>query len=189
MVTAIIVTWKRQENVPLIIEDLLKYSFISEIIIRDNSKCKNIKCYGRFTPKTKNKIIYTQDDDCIVHNIEGIYNKFMEDSSKLAYSGIEGYEDKIETFGDKQLALLGWGAMFKKEWVSVLDKYIKIYGKDECFYSETDRIFTLLLNKHHNFVSGGVTHLKGKDDDNAMCNQPDHITLKNLAIERCLKIK
>lgn len=188
MVTAVLITWKRQENVPLIIADLLRYPFISEIIIRDNSKCKNIKTYGRYTAKTRNNIVYTQDDDCIVHNIEGIYTKFMEDKTKLAYSGIEGYEEKIETYGKKQLGMMGWGAMFDKDMLCVLNQYIDIYGKDECFYRETDRIFTLLLNKHHNFVPGGITHLKGKDDENALCNQSDHISFKNLAIERCLKI-
>lgn len=191
MVTAIIVTWKRQENIPQIVQNLLGYPFISEIIIRDNSKCKNIKCYARYTSakRAKNNIIYSQDDDCIVHNIQGIYDKFMEDSSKLAYSGIDGYENKIKTYGNKQLALMGWGSMFSKDWIEVLDRYIKIHGKDECFYREADRIFTLLLNQHHNFISGGITHLKGKDDKDAMCQQSDHITSTNLAIERCLKIK
>lgn len=193
MITAVIITWKRQENIPLIITDLLRYPFISEIIIRDNSKCKNIKCYARFTmaKKAKNDIIYTQDDDCIVHNIQGIYDKFIEDNTRVSYSGIEGYEEKIKdnTFGDQQVALLGWGSMFHKSWISVLDRYIEFYGKDDCFIREADRIFTMLLNKHHNFVPGGVTHLKGKNDKNALCQQSDHITLKNLAIERCIKIR
>lgn len=191
MITAVLLTWKRQDNIPLIIADLLRYPFISEIIIRDNSKCKNIKCYARYTTakKAKNDIIYTQDDDCIVHNIQGIYDKFMEDPTKIAYSGIEGYENKIETYGEQQLALLGWGSMFHKSWISVLDRYIEFYGKDDCLFREADRIFTLLQNKHHNFVPGGITHLKGKDDLDALCQQSDHITSKKLAIERCLKIK
>jgi len=190
-VSAVIITWKRQYNIPKIVENLLKYPFISEIIIVDHSKCENLKAgYGRFTNslRAKNDIIYTQDDDCIVHNIQGIYNKFMEDSSKLAYSGIEGYEKKIETFGKQQLALLGWGSMFKKEWIGVLDKYIKVYGKDECLLREADRIFTLLLGKHHNFVPGGITHLEGKDDSNALCQQSDHVASKQLAIQRSLEI-
>lgn len=190
-VSAVITTWKRQYNVPLIVADLLRYPFIDEIIIVDHSKCDNLMAYGRFTNslRAKNDIIYTQDDDCIVHNIEGVYTKFMEDPSKLAYSGIEGYENKIETYGEQQLALLGWGSIFHKSWINVLDRYIEFYGKDDCLIREADRIFTLLLNKHHNFVHGGITHLKGKDDLDALCQQSDHITFKNLAIERCLKIK
>ena len=190
-VSAVITTWKRQYNIPMIVEDLLKYSFISEIIIVDHSKCDNLMAYGRFlySKKAQNQIIYSQDDDCIVHNIQGIYTKFMEDKTKVAYSGIEGYEKKIETYGDKQLALLGWGSMFNKDWIGVLDKYEKIDGRDHCFYREADRIFTLLQNKHHNFVGGGITHLEGKDNLDALCQQSDHITFKNLAIQRCLKIK
>ena len=190
-VSAVITTWKRQYNVPMIVEDLLKYSFISEIIIVDHSKCENLMAYGRFTNslRAKNDIIYSQDDDCIVHNVQGIYDKFMEDQTKIAYSGIEGYENKIETYGNKQLALLGWGSIFSKDMIGVLDKYIQIYGKDECFIRESDRIFTLLQNKHHNFVAGGITHLQGKDNLDALCQQSDHVSSKNIAIERCLKIK
>lgn len=70
-----------------------------------------------------------------------------------------------------------------------LDLYIKEYGKDECFYRETDRIFSMLQMKTHTFVPGGVTDLKGKGDEFALCNQPDHLLFKNLAIERCRKIK
>lgn len=191
MVTAVLLTWKRQENIPLIIENLLKYPFISEIIIQDNSKTDNIKCYARYTAKPRNEIIYTQDDDCIVHNIQGIYDKFIEDKTRIAYSGELGYEDKIPAtiYGKQQCALLGWGSIFKSEWVDVLNKYVRIYGKDECFYRESDRIFSMLLNKIHNFVPGGVSHLIGKDDNNALCQQPDHLLFKNLAIERCRKIK
>jgi hypothetical protein len=79
--------------------------------------------------------------------------------------------------------------MFNKKWIKVLDEYIKEYGKDECFYREVDRIFTMLLNQHHNFVPGGVTHLKGKDDENALCQQSDHISFKNLSIQRCTKTR
>jgi len=87
------------------------------------------------------------------------------------------------------MALLGLGSMFHKSWIDVLDKYIEFYGKDDCFYREVDRIFTMLLNKHHKFVPGSITHLKGKDDENALCQQPEHLSFKNLVIERCIKIK
>jgi hypothetical protein len=190
MITACLITWKRQYNIPKIVENLLRYPFIDEIIIRDNSKCKNIINYGRYTTKTKNNIIYTQDDDCIVHNIQGIYDKFMEDPKRITYSGIDGYEEKIKDniFGNKQMCMAGWGMMFDKSWVKVLDKYISVYGKDDCFYRETDRIFSLLLNRHHNFVPGGITHLEGKDDSNALCQQSDHVASKQLAIQRSLEI-
>jgi len=193
MVTAVLITWKRQYNLPQIIENLLSYPFIDEIIIKDNSKYRNIINYGRYTSgrRAKNKIIYTQDDDCIVHNIAGIYSKFMENPNKVVYSGVEGYEDKIKDniFDGQQMCMAGWGMMFNKEWIDKLDLYIKKFGKDECFYRETDRIFSMLQMKPHTFVPGGVTDLKGKGDEFALCNQPDHLIFKNLAIERCLKIK
>lgn len=189
-VTAVLITWKRQKNIPMIVDNLLQYEFIDQIIIRDNSKAKNIINYGRYCQKTKNVYIYTQDDDCIVHNIRGIYDSFVRDSTRISFSGEYGYEDKIpdNIFGKKQMVMAGWGYMFNRRWINVLNKYIDKYGKDECFYRETDRIFSILLNKHHNFVEGGVIHLEGKNNEFALCNQPEHLDFKKLAIKRALSL-
>lgn len=191
-VTACLIVWRRQQNIPEIVESLLRWPFISEVIVRDNSKCDNIINYGRYTSalKAENDVIYTQDDDCIVDSLGDIYNQFVKDSSRVAYSGIPGYEEKISEniFGEKQMAMAGWGFMFDRRWIPVLGKYIDKYGKDNCFYRETDRIFSILLNRHHNYVPGGVRHLEGKDGPEALCQQPEHLDYKKLAIERALSL-
>jgi len=187
-VTACLIQWKRQENLPQIIESLTKYPFISEILIRDNSKCENIINYGRYllAEKASNDIIYTQDDDCIVPNIDKIYERFMQEPDKVCHSGTEGYERVINDniYGSRQMAMFGWGAMFNKNWINVLDRYTKAYGKDFCFYRETDRIFSILLDRHHNFVLSDIKHLSPEKE--ALSSQDDHIFYKNLAIERAL---
>ena len=187
-VTVVLITWKRQFNIPKIVEHLLKYDFIDEILIRDNSKCENIINYGRYVlaEKAKNSIIYTQDDDCIVQNLQAIYDKFCEDPHRISHGGTEGYLKVIpdNIYGHTQMCLAGWGNFFRKEWIPVLKKYTKKYGKDKCFYRETDRLFSLLLNRKHNVLNGNIKHLKGKDDKDALCKQDDHIKYKKLAIER-----
>lgn len=191
-VTACLITWKRQGNISKIVDSLLKHEFINEVIIRDNSKTENVINYGRFLSalKANNEIIYTQDDDCIVENIEDIYYKFMEDPTRICHSGTEDYEKVIgdNIYGDTQMAMAGWGSFFKKSWIPALDPYINKYGKDYCFYRETDRIFSMLLNRHHNFVLGKITHLDGVRDENALSSHQDHLIYKRMAIERSLEL-
>lgn len=191
-VTACLITWKRQYNIPRIIESLLKWSFVGQICLLDNSRGENLINYGRYVQaeKAQNEIIYTQDDDCIINNLGNIFDTFIKKPDTLCYGGNTASQFSIpkHTYGNKQMAMAGWGSFFKKEWIVVLDKYIQKYGKDYCFYRETDRIFTMLLKKHHNFVLGDITHLPGKDDKHALCQQPDHIKYKKIAIERCLTL-
>lgn len=191
-VTACLITWKRQQNIPKIVESLLQWPFIDEIIIRDNSKARNVINYGRYlsAEKAKNKIIYIQDDDCLVKNLDEVYEAFLKDPTAICHSGTEDYQKVIpeNIYGKSQMAMAGWGSFFQKTWLPYLNRYTKVYGHDYCFYRETDRIFSLLMEKHHNFVLGDIVHLEGKDDENALCNQPDHLKYKQMAIERCLKL-
>lgn len=191
-VTACLIVYKRQRNLPKIIESLARWEFISEIIIRDNSRLDNTINWGRYTSamKAENDIIFTQDDDCVIDNLGEIYEKFLSEPDKLCHSGIADYEKVIpeNIYGTAQMAMVGWGAFFDRRWIPVLDKYLDKYGNDDCFKRETDRIFSILLNKHHNFVLGNISHLEGKDADYALCQQPDHLNYKKLAIERALEL-
>lgn len=191
-VTACLITWKRQYNIPKIIESLQRWPFISEIIIRDNSKGENIINYGRYTSavKAENDIIFTQDDDCIINNLDEVYEKFIADPNRISHSGISDYLKVIpeNIYGESQMALAGWGSFFKKSWIPILDEYIKKYGKDYCFFRETDRIFSILLRRHHNFILGDINHLGGERDEFALSSQGDHVRYKHIAIERALEL-
>lgn len=187
-VTACLITWRRQYNLPKIIASLTRYPFITQIMIMDNSKGENIINYARYkqAERADNDIIYVQDDDCVINNVDEIYAHFVADPHNLSHAGTKGYQDVIKDniYGDKQMALVGWGAIFNKSWVRQLDRYLKVYGKDYCFYRETDRIFTMLMNRHHNFVVGDIEHLDGETDQYALSSQKDHLDYKKLAIER-----
>lgn len=191
-VTACLITYKRQDNIPQIIASLQKWPFITEIMIRDNSKMKNIINYGRYTQgeKASNNIIYTQDDDCVINNLDEVYAAYMKDPQRLAHSGIEDYQKVIpdNIFRENQMSLMGWGSFFHKAWIPKLDKYIDKYGYDYCFYRETDRIFSLLLQKRSSFVLGNITVLPGARDENALSSQSNHIEFKKLAMERALSL-
>lgn len=191
-VSACLITWKRQYNLPEIIKSLVKWDFIDEILITDHSKSDNLMSYGRYelAKRARNEIVYFQDDDCLIENLDEIYNKFTSSPNSICHSGTKNYENVINDniYGDSQMALAGWGSFCKKEWFTVLDKYIDKYGKDYCFLRETDRIFSLLRKQKHSFVPGVIEHLRGKDDEFAMSMQVEHLKYKNIAIERALEL-
>lgn len=191
-ISACLIVYKRQQNMAKIVESLLQWPFISEIIIMDNSKRENTINEARYTAalRAENDWIYTQDDDCIVHNVDKLYEKFCEDPETVVHGGTPEYEQVIKDniYGNEQMAMFGWGAIFNRKWIPVLDKYVAKYGKDYCYYRETDRIFTVLQQKHHNFVLSGVEHLEGATGPEALSKKDDHVAFKNLAINRCLEI-
>ncbi|MDD3487658.1 MAG: hypothetical protein PHF35_04790 [Candidatus Moranbacteria bacterium] len=187
MVSAIVLSYKRRNNIPRIISHLLSQPFISEIIIKDGLK-DDLVCYGRYEAalRAKNETIYVQDDDCIVSGIKDVYGRFQ---GQITYGCTEGYlKDKNRHFGDMELALVGWGCFFPKKAVGVLNQYVKKYGKDKVFLREADRIFTLLQRKPHLAVPTAIEHLSGFDDETAMSSQEEHLESKKLAIKRCLDL-
>jgi hypothetical protein len=58
------------------------------------------------------------------------------------------FQQKYESTG---CTLVGWGAYFSRDKISVFDKYIERYGMDDHLYREADRIFTY-LNKPFNTI-------------------------------------
>lgn len=108
-----------------------------EIAVWDNSRRPDRKVYGRYLAAAEagNDIIYTQDDDCIV------------DAQAL----LEHYEDGLivanvpedrRAFYSDGVTLVGWGALFHRSLLSVLDRYLELYPMDELFLRECDRLFT-----------------------------------------------
>ncbi len=144
MITAVLIKYKRIKELDEIIEYIKQFPEINEIIIRDNT-IDNIFTYGRYVEakKAQNNIIYTQDDDCIVEHIPELIKNF--DGTHLVNTLREGHSKEKQYQGAE--TLVGWGAIFKKEWISVFDDYIKKHGEDYLLYRGGDRIFTTLLGK------------------------------------------
>ena len=191
-VTACLLNWKRPHNMGRIVEHLLNQPFINEIIIHDNSKGVNIKTYGRYVSaqRASNSTIYVQDDDCIVRDIKSLYEAYNGlQSSKIVTGGTPGYLEILakNKYKNRQMAMAGWGMFFEKDWID-FSLYTKMYGKDDCFYREADRIFTLLHGGYHTVLDGDIEHLEGYLGLEAMSSQPDHIKYKEKAIERCLRL-
>lgn len=196
VVTACLIVYRRQQNLGRIIDHLARQPFISEILIRDNSRGENIINYGRYVlgAKAENEWLYTQDDDCIVENIQEIYQAFVQHPQRIAHGlGPEHFaQNEVNKYRtDKysaQMCMMGWGSFFQKSWIPLLEKYTSRWGKGPLFYRETDRIFSTLLGCFHTTVLAKLTHLDGQSADYALWRQPEHVSFGRAAVERARQI-
>lgn len=133
-----------------------------EVIIGDGSH----GVFGRYDAikHAKYDIIYTQDDDCVVDIPE-----LMKQWNGHFISNMK--ENRVNEY-PANLTLIGWGAMFKKDLISVLDRYTTRWGFDSLFMRECDRVFTG-LNMHKN-VFVDVENLPNIYDADRLSNRPDH---------------
>lgn len=208
-VSACLVSWKRPQNLQLIADSLSCHEFVDEILVWNNNpefrlrlqgdKVKvlhadeNKMCYGRFlcSMEARNHIIYVQDDDVIVRNFPELYREFLADSSCITHALSPGHFRKRErsVYADSQVALLGWGAFFLKEWLRVLDISLKTYGEDLLFRREADKFFSILLGRCHNTLPAKVQHLRdARTPGIALYRDAQHNIIKALAVRRALEL-
>lgn len=129
--------------------------------------------------KAKYETIYYNDDDaiCPIESLlalsqPNIINVAMKEGHYIAH------QDNKSTMG------LGWGAVFPKSLLNSLDKYVKIYGEDEVYKRETERIFTY-LNFPQNRLVLPIVDLPSAYAENRLWRQPNHNEFKKMAEERC----
>lgn len=152
----------------------------AEVLIRTHSDSPHRK-YEMFE-KASSEYIYYQDDDAICS-----ITKLME----LAQPGIinvamkQGHFDAHAT--NRATMGLGWGAIFPKSMLLSLQKYIDVYGQDEVYKRETERILTYLNYPQNRFVLP-IIDLPSASDGTRLWQQPKHWDFKALAEERCSKM-
>ena len=184
--------------------------FVSDVKLRQGWNTIN---YGRYqlAARASNDLIYTQDDDCLIDNIKALHAAFLERRAcgadrelvfGLAPTHYPLWAGGTFLFGQARMAIAGWGMLFDRGWLtvpaparhpyfiqtmSVFQPYWDRHGRDATFYRETDRIFSLLLNRPHAFVEAQVRHLPGSDSG-LSASWGEHIASRDLAIQRCLAI-
>lgn len=129
---------ERQEELKQVIKNLEDFGF-KDIIIATGNKLMMNRYEAAL--KAKNDIIYTQDDDCVILNIDDIVNAYNPDKiiANIKLAHINHYAN----YADGKIALVGWGAIFNKKLIN-FDKYLARFPEDEFLYREADRVFTWL---------------------------------------------
>jgi hypothetical protein len=179
-VSAVLVGWKRHDELMKIEDLLLRVPFINEVLVHRNTDEDNMMVYGRYFKakwEATNDIIYVQDDDCLVEGIGELYT---------AFDGIHLTNNMDDPVTDYTVdTLVGWGAFFKREWIDVFDKW---KDKDDFFNYNADRIFTTLLNKPHNTMRVKMDKLPAASDGNAMYHNPQHSEWRAQAVARAKEL-
>lgn len=132
-----------------------------EIIVGDG----NHGVYGRYEAikQAKFDLVYTQDDDCLV-GIDGLLDAWD------GHFTVNFNRWRLPEYPNN-MVLIGWGAIFKKDLIGVLDQYTSRWGCDSLFMRECDRVFTG-LNTHTNFF-GDVDNLPSAYQGR-LSNDPQH---------------
>ena len=201
-VTAVLLNWRRPWNIEPIVHEIS--SHVDEIIIWDNSgrlgriagatvieSQENCGTYGRYLAAqcAEHDVIYTQDDDVLVRNVPfilGLLNESIVAGLTRGHYRAEAHK--------KPWILLGWGSVFRREWLDAVEPWRERYGEDHLLKSKFDRIFTILWGKHHP-IRADVERLKNPDgrrsemDANSLYRQTDHHPLVREATEKSLEIK
>src|ERR1019366_3266367 len=207
-VSACLLSWKRPQNLPIIVQALRRVACIDEILVWNNNpdvrlefpepntrviqSGENQSCYGRFlcAAQARNPVVYVQDDDALNHDVAGLYDQFLRDPTRIAHALAPTHWNlrNRRTYGEAQAALLGWGAFFRKEWLSVLHELPRSVREDSLFRREADAFFTVLLERKHNAVPGQIAHLDGHSTTGiALWCDPGYRRQTSLAIRQALR--
>ena len=207
-VSACLVSWKRPQNMPIIVRALRSLECIDEILIWNNNpdvkleiadsrtrviaSDRNLNCYGRFAcaAQARHDVIYVQDDDALNGDVIGLYRQFLDNPDGVAHALAPTHwaDRNRQAYGSAQAALVGWGAFFRKGWLSVLDELPLATREDPLFLREADKFFTLLLQRRHSARPGEITHLDGHSTPGvALWLDPRRQRHASLAIREALR--
>lgn len=160
-----------------ILDHLSKFGF-GEILIKTHSDSPF--CKYEMINKAKYDTIYYQDDDAICP-VETLVNNYQPDKINVIMkpSHFASYAPLRMTMG------LGWGCLFDKKWLSELDKYTKIYGEDDVFKRDTEKLLTEIVGpENQNRIEANVIDLPSALAPGRLSMQPHHYTNMDIIRER-----
>jgi alpha-N-acetylglucosamine transferase len=129
--------------------------------------------------KAKYDLIYYSDDDAICPIKE------IAELSKPEMINIAMKPHHFEVYNDRRMSMgLGWGSIFHKLILKALDRYREIYGEDELFKRDTEKILTYLVYPQNRMVLP-ITDLPSAMNEDRLWRQPNHWTNMDLIEQRC----
>jgi glycosyl transferase family 2 len=208
-ISACLVTWRRPDNVRRIVERLVGEDCIGEVLVWRNDppvalelpwpkvrvidSPANVICHGRYlcAEQAAYPLVYVQDDDVLVHDVASLVRQFQADPTRIHFNlGAWHYERRNRhIYGDSHSVLVGWGAVFAKDWLSVLTLVPESVRSSLLFQREADQYFTMLQRRHHAPHQGAFTHLEGHSTAGlALWCAPEHWRMSALAVRDALRV-
>ena len=209
-ISACLLSYKRPANMQPIVDSLHPLEFIDEIIVWNNNPDltlqlegrkvrvinapENSLCLGRFlcAREAQHSIVYVQDDDAIVRNVRTLYQAFLNDDKRITHALSQWhYPHRARyVYHDGHVALLGWGAFFKKEWLSLLDETMEGRSDTYLLQREADKFFSVLHGSQHNTLPADIKLLDyHASPGHALYLQPEHKLMTSQAVRQALALR
>lgn len=131
--------------------------------------------------KAKYDFIYYQDDDCLAP-IRPLLAAAVPDRITCAMK-----PSHLASYGQSRIALLGWGSLFPKRTIDVLDQYRAVYGEDAVYRRESERIMTWLSFPQQR-LDLPIEDLPSAFAPDRLSMQPDHYAYIPIVEQRCAEI-
>ncbi len=122
--------------------------------------------------------IYYQDDDCLAP-IDALLEAATPDTITCAMK-----PSHLAAYAQSRIALLGWGSLFPKSTIEVLDQYRAVYGEDALYRRETERIMTWLAFPQRR-LDLPIVDLPSAWAPDRLSMQPGHYDYIPLVEQRC----
>lgn len=146
------------------------------------TNCPSPHLKQRLFEKAAHDYLYYQDDDCIAP-ISLLLQWAKPDIITCAMK-----PSHLESYKNTRIALLGWGSLFPKRTITVLDAYRKVYGEDAVFKRESERIMTWLSfpQERREFP---IVDLPSAFAADRLSMQPDHYSYITVVEQRCAELE
>ncbi len=164
---------------PSIVEKVMAVGF-GECLFLTNCPSPHLK--QRLFEKASCDFIYYQDDDCLAP-IAQLFEAAVPDRITCAMKA-----HHLEAYKNTRIALLGWGSIFPKRTITVLDQYRAVYGEDQVFQRESERIMTWLAWPQLR-LDLPVVDLPSAFAPDRLSMQPDHYSYIPIVEERCMTLE
>jgi len=131
--------------------------------------------------KAKFDHIFYQDDDCVAP-IDLLLP--AAEPGKITCAMKDGH---LRAYAHSRIALLGWGSIFPKSAIKVLDYYRAEFGEDEVYRRETERIMTWFCYPQVR-LELPIIDLPSATAPDRLSMQPGHYGFIPIVEQRCAAI-
>jgi hypothetical protein len=165
---------QRPDELLKVLEHLKQFNFSRVLVVADTGKM----LYNRYIQDiAEDEIIYTQDDDCIVYNIQELIDLYNPE--KIIANCKPAYQRVYDEISDGKICLVGYGAVFSPKLID-FTPYLSKYPEDKLFYREADRIFTWLNKKE--LIVGDIEDFPSAE--HGMSQTEEHFRTRDEIIKR-----
>lgn len=166
---------------PSIVERVMSVGFGEYLLL---TNCDSPHRKQELFAKAKYDYLYYQDDDC-----HAPINQLLEavDTDKPWQITCAMKPSHLKAYANSRIALLGWGSVFPKSTIHLLNKYRDKYGEDHVYRRESERIMTWLTYPQQR-LDLPIEDLPSAWAPDRLSMQPDHYSYIPIVEQRCAEL-